>query len=195
MSAATPRLLVFAGSVRTGSYSATLAAIAAKELALLGAEVVHISLADYPMPIYDGDLEAEEGPPEAARHLREQFQQADGVLIVTPEYNAAVPPLLKNAIDWVSRVKGEGRDPFKGPVFAIGSTSPGALGGYRAAMMLRQILALGLSALVLAEQAMVAGAAGAFENDEFKDERQRERLRGTLQALIDQSALRAGHRG
>lgn len=192
-----PRILCFAGSIRTGSYSATLAAIATKELALMGAEPVHISLEDYPLPIYDGDLEAEEGVPEAGKQLLEQLSRADGVFIATPEYNAAVPPLLKNALDWASRAKGEAgaRDPFKGPVFCIGSTSPGAFGGYRAAMMLRQILALGLGALVLAEQAMVPAAHQAFTEDAaFKDERALERLRGTLRTLIDQSALRAGLR-
>ncbi|MDR6953522.1 NAD(P)H-dependent FMN reductase [Ancylobacter sp. 3268] len=199
-----PKILSFAGSIRTGSYSAHLAALAAKELALLGAEPVLISLQDYPLPIYDADLEAEEGVPQAAEQLRDQLALADGVFIATPEYNASVPPLLKNAIDWASRAKGisggsaaggGGHDPFKGPVFAIGSTSPGALGGYRAAMMLRQVLALGLSALVLAEQAMVPAAHQAFTDaGDFKDDRQLERLRGTLRALIDQSALRAGLR-
>ncbi|QIB33829.1 NADPH-dependent FMN reductase [Ancylobacter pratisalsi] len=189
-----PKILTFAGSIRTGSYSASLAALAAKELSLLECEPVLISLADYPMPIYDGDLEAEQGPPEAAKKLRDQMINADGVFISTPEYNAAVPPLLKNAIDWASRVKGEG-DAFRKPVFCIGSTSPGGLGGYRASMMLRQVLALGLGALVLAEQVMVAGAAQAFaENGDLKDERAQERLRATLRTLIEQAALRAGLR-
>lgn len=189
-----PRILTFAGSIRTGSYSAAYAALAAKELALMACEPVLISLADYPLPIYDADLEAADGVPVAAQHLRDQLALADGVFIVTPEYNAGVPPLLKNAIDWASRAKGEG-DPFKKPVFAIGSTSPGALGGYRASMMLRQVLALGLGGLVLAEQAMVAGAGGAFaENGDLKDERAQQRLRTLLSALIEQAALRAGLR-
>ncbi|MCK0207012.1 NAD(P)H-dependent oxidoreductase [Starkeya koreensis] len=189
-----PRIVTFAGSIRTGSFSAALAALAARELALMECEPVLLSLADYPMPIYDGDLEAEEGVPEAARKLRDQLARADGVFLVTPEYNAGLPPLLKNAIDWASRAKGEG-DPFKGPVYAIGSTSPGGLGGYRASMSLRQTLALGLNSLVLAEQVMVAGAAGAFDSDGgFKDGRALERLRAVLTTLIEQAALRAGLR-
>ncbi|QFR34120.1 NADPH-dependent FMN reductase [Ancylobacter sp. TS-1] len=189
-----PRIVTFAGSIRTGSFSASLAALAAKELALMECEPVLLSLADYPMPLYDGDLEAEQGVPEAARKLRDQLARADGVFLVTPEYNAGLPPLLKNAIDWASRAKGEG-DAFKGPVYAIGSTSPGGLGGYRASMMLRQTLALGLNCLVLAEQVMVAGAAGAFDsNGDFKDTRAQERLRAVLSALIEQAALRAGLR-
>lgn len=189
-----PRLLTFAGSIRTGSYSAALAALAARELAQMECEPVLISLADYPLPIYDADLEAAEGVPASAKALRDQLAQADGVFIVTPEYNAGLPSLLKNAIDWASRAKGEG-DPFRKPVFAIGCTSPGALGGYRASMMLRQVLALGLNALVLAEQAMVAGAGSAFtETGDLKDERARERLRALMSALIEQAALRAGLR-
>lgn len=189
------RIVTFAGSIRTGSYSASLAALAARELARLEAEPILLSLADYPMPIYDADLEAEEGVPPAARQLREQLASADGVFIVTPEYNAGVPALLKNAIDWASRVKAEGRDAFKGPVYAIGSTSPGALGGYRASMMLRQTLALGLNVLVLPEQMMVASASRAFdEMGGLKEERQQGQLRTVLTTLIDQAALRAGLR-
>lgn len=190
-----PRIVVFAGSIRTGSYSARLAALAARELALMECEPVLLSLADYPLPIYDADLEAESGVPEPARQLRDQLAGADGVFIATPEYNAGFPPLLKNAIDWASRVRGGEGDAFKGPVYAIGSTSPGGLGGYRASMMLRQTLALGLNVLVLAEQVMVAGAANAFTEDGgFKDERALERLRAVMSTLIEQAALRAGLR-
>lgn len=187
------RIITLAGSTRTGSYSASLAALAAREVTALGAQGLHLSLADYPLPLYDGDLEAGQGVPEPAARLRDKLAQADGVFIVTPEYNAGLPPLLKNAIDWVSRVQGGQGDAFKGPIYAIGSTSPGGLGGYRASMMLRQTLALGLGALVLAEQAMVAGAHTAFDADgALKDERARERLRGLMTTLIEQAALRAG---
>lgn len=190
-----PRIVVFAGSIRTGAYSGRLAALAARELALMECEPVLLSLADYPLPIYDADLEAESGVPEPAKQLRDQLASADGVFIATPEYNAGFPPLLKNAIDWASRVRGGEGDAFKGPVYAIGSTSPGGLGGYRASMMLRQTLALGLNVLVLAEQVMVAGAANAFtEEGGFKDERALERLRAVMSTLIEQAALRAGLR-
>ncbi|MFT0859600.1 NADPH-dependent FMN reductase [Ancylobacter sp. G4_0304] len=190
-----PKIVTFAGSIRTGSYSASLAALAARDMALMNAEPVLLSLADYPMPIYDGDLEAAEGVPAPARQLRDQLASADGVFIVTPEYNAGLPPLLKNALDWVSRVKSTEGDAFKGPVYAIGSSSPGALGGYRAAMMLRQTLALGLGCLVLAEQAMVPGAGQAFDDQGgLKEERSQRQLRAVLTALIDQSALRTGLR-
>lgn len=189
-----PKIVTFAGSIRTGSYSAALAAFAAREIALLEAEPVQLSLADYPMPIYNGDLEAADGVPEPAKKFHAQLAGADGVFIVTPEYNAGVPPLLKNAIDWASRVRGAG-NAFGGPVWAIGSTSNGALGGYRASIQLRQNLANGLSCLVLGEQAMVAGAGSAFdEAGNLKDEKLAERVRGVLRKLIELSALRAGLR-
>ena len=96
-----------------------------------------------------------------------------GVFIASPEYSASVPPLLKNAIDWVSRVRERG-DPtyaaFKGRVFAIASASPGRSGGLRALMALRQILELGCGALVIPEQVAIAQADHAFdEMDEIVD--------------------------
>ncbi|MFK8253643.1 NADPH-dependent FMN reductase [Ancylobacter terrae] len=191
-----PRIVTFAGSIRTGSFSAKLSALAARELPTLGAEAVHLTLADYAMPIYDGDLEAAEGVPEAAKRLHGVLAGAAGVFIVTPEYNAGVPPLLKNAIDWVSRVRDGAGDPYKGPVWAIGATSPGALGGYRASIMLRQTLALGLSCLVLGEQMVVSGAAKAFtEEGGLAEERAQTQLRGVLSVLVAQAKLRAAARG
>ena len=97
------RILVFAGSIRTNALSAKLAALAAKELALAEAQVTHISLADYPLPLYDGDLEQDRGVPENATKLARLIAASQGVFIATPEYNNSLPPLLKNAIDWISR--------------------------------------------------------------------------------------------
>ena len=92
-----PKILVFAGSIRTGSHNARLAALATKELALAGADVTRISLADYPMPIYDGDDEAKSGAPGNARQAQAAMMAAhQGVFIASPEYNASITPLLKN---------------------------------------------------------------------------------------------------
>src|SRR5215210_3337114 len=102
---AQPKILVFAGSIRTGSFNAKLAAVVAKELALAGADVRHISLADFPMPIYDGDAEAAHGAPENAVTLKRLFATQHGIFIASPEYNASVTPLLKNTLDWISRVR------------------------------------------------------------------------------------------
>ncbi len=179
------KILVFAGSIRTGALSRRLAALAARELALADAEPSLISLEDYPMPIYDGDLEARDGAPENAKKLRRMLLAHRGVFIATPEYNASLPPLLKNTLDWISRAKEPASDPFKGRFFAIGSTSNGRLGGYRALIALRQTLELGLGCTVLPEQIAVAEAGQAFdENGGLKDSRQAGFLRAALLRLI-----------
>src|SRR6201991_2858180 len=118
-----PKILVFAGSIRTGSFNARLAALAAKELALSGADVTRISLEDYPLPLYDGDDELNSGVPAHAKNLKAMVAAHRGVFIASPEYNASVTPLLKNAIDWISRVRGRDEPPlaaFKGRAFALG---------------------------------------------------------------------------
>ena len=184
-----PKILVFAGSIRTGSFNARLAANAAKQLALLGAEVTHISLADYPMPIYDGDLESRSGQPENAVRLKRMFTTHGGIFIASPEYNASGTPLLKNTLDWVSRVR-EGREAplaaYKDRVFALGGASNGVYGAMRSLLALRQVLEIGCGALVIPDQIAVPRAADAYdENDELKDEQTMNRLKGVLQRLID----------
>src|SRR5690242_6448710 len=161
-----PKILVLSGSIRTGSHNARLAALAAKELTLLDAEVTLISLLDYPLPLYDADLVRRAGPPDSAVKLMRMIQAHQGVFIARPEYSASVTPLLKNAIDWVSRVREKG-DPtyaaFKRRVFAIASASIGQHGGLRSLIALRQILELGCGALVIPEQVAVPWADVAFD--------------------------------
>ncbi len=169
-----PKILVIPGSLRTGSHNARLAALAAKELALAEAEVTHISLEDYPLPLFDADLAASSGMPQSAVRLKHMLMAHQGVFITSPEYSASVTPLLKNAIDWVSRVR-EGAEPtyaaFRRRVFAMGAASAGPSGGLRSLMALRQILELGCGALVIPEQVSVPRAEQAFDdNDNLKDE-------------------------
>ncbi|MGE0751976.1 MAG: NADPH-dependent FMN reductase [Variibacter sp.] len=188
-----PKILVFSGSVRTGSYNSRLAALAAKELTRADADVTYISLADYPMPIYDGDAEAAGGPPANAVKLKQLFGVHQGVLITTPEYNASLTPLLKNAIDWVSRVR-EGREPpltaYKNRVFGLAAASNGTYGGMRSLMALRHVLELGCGALVVPEQVAVRGAAEAFdEKDELRDERAARAMKGLVQRLVEMARL------
>src|SRR5271168_5416105 len=104
-----PKILVIPGSLRTGSHNARLAALAAKELALAEAEVTRISLEDYTLPLFDADLSSD-GPPQAAVQLKRMLMAHQGVFITSPEYSASVTPLLKNAIDWISRVRDTGED-------------------------------------------------------------------------------------
>jgi chromate reductase, NAD(P)H dehydrogenase (quinone) len=184
-----PKVLVLSGSVRTGSHNSRLAALASKELLLAGADVTRISLVDYPMPIYDGDHEARSGPPENAVKLKRMIMTQQGVFIASPEYNASVTPLLKNAIDWVSRVRERSEEPlaaYKNRVFAIGGASDGALGAMRSLMALRQVLELGCGALVIPDQIAVMRASDAFdEMDNLKDERAARMLKRVAQRLTD----------
>jgi NAD(P)H-dependent FMN reductase len=188
---AEPKLLILPGSIRTGSYNARLAALAAKELALIDTEVTRLSLADYPMPIYDGDLEIDSGPPKNALKLKQQISRHHGVLLVSPEYNASVTPLLKNAIDWVSRVRERGDPPlaaYKNRAFAICGASPGRFGAMRSIMAMRQVLEVGCGALVIPEYVAVAQAAQAFDDrDELRDGNLADQLRNVLRRLVEQA--------
>jgi chromate reductase len=184
-----PKILVFAGSIRTASFNGRLASLAAKELALLNTDVTRISLLDYPLPLYHGDLEAEQGPPVNAVKLKRMFGIHHGVFIASPEYNASITPLLKNTLDWVSRVREPPEPPlsaYRQRVFALGAASNGTYGGYRSLMALRQVLELGCGAMVLPEQIAVNEASTAFdEKDNLREERQAQRLRSVLGQLVE----------
>jgi NAD(P)H-dependent FMN reductase len=183
-----PKILVIPGSLRTGSHNARLAALAAKELTLLDAEVTRISLEDYELPLFDSDL-AGSALPVAAVKLKQALAAHRGVFITSPEYSASVTPLLKNAIDWISRVRERGEPSyaaFKGRVFALGSATSGGGGGVRSLMALRQILELGCGALVIPEQVSVARAELAFDdNDNLKDEALAGTLRTAMRRLVE----------
>ncbi|KQY97856.1 NADPH-dependent FMN reductase [Pseudolabrys sp. Root1462] len=161
-----PKILILAGSTRTGSNNVRLAALAVKELTLLDVDVTRISLQDYPLPLYDPDLEARSGPPASAVKLKQMMMAHHGVFIASPEYTGSVTPLLKNAIDWVSRVRERG-DPlcaaFRNRIFAIASVSPESSGGLYALLALRQILEIGCGAPVVPEQLAIAGADEIFD--------------------------------
>jgi NAD(P)H-dependent FMN reductase len=181
------------GSIRTGSHNTRLAALAAKELTLLDAEVTRISLQDYPLPLYDADHDADMGQPANAIKLKQMIAAHHGVFIASPEYSASITPLLKNALDWVSRVRERG-DPtyaaYKGRVFAIGSASPGRLGGVRSLMALRQVLELGCGALVIPEQVAIPLAEQAFDDmDNIADIGIANLLRAQLARLVDMARI------
>src|ERR1700682_4955886 len=137
------KVLVIPGSLRSGSLNAKLAAVAAHEFVQIGAEVTRISLSDFPLPIYDGDLQAKSGVPKHAVNLKRMIGAHHGVLIVTPEYNSSVPALVKNTIDWVTRVQDaheSRRQVFRERAFAIAAASESRLGGTRSLAALRLIL-------------------------------------------------------
>jgi chromate reductase len=184
-----PKVLVVPGSLRSGSHNVRLAALVAKELALAGAEVNRVSLADYPMPIYDADLAREKGPPLNAVKLKRYMSAHHGVFIASPEYNASIPPLLKNAIDWVSDVREPGEPhlaAYQNRVFALGAASPRRFGGVQSLLALRQILAVGCGALVIPDQINIARADTAFDDmDQLKDAQSAAQLKNVVRRLMD----------
>ena len=138
-----PKFLFFAGSARKASTNKQLAALAARIAKTKGADVTFIDLKDFEMPLYDGDLEAVASLPEAARRLKQLFIEHDGIFIASPEYNSSISPLLKNALDWISRPHMQDERhlaAYVGKVVAIGSVAPGALGGLRGLVPLRMML-------------------------------------------------------
>ena len=182
------KILVIPGSLRTGSLNAKLAATIAAELAQAGADVTRISLADFPMPIYDGDLQAKSGVPKTAHNLKRMMASHHGVLIVTPEYNASIPSLLKNAIDWVSRIQDphEARGQvFRDRAFAIAAASGGRLGGARALMALRLILTA-CQAHVIPNQLSLPFAPEAYDDmDRLKHPADIEAQKALVRQLIE----------
>ena len=184
------KILVIPGSLRSGSLNAKLAAVAAHALAQEGAEITRISLGDFPLPIYDGDLQAKSGVPKHAVNLKRMMAAHHGVLIVTPEYNSSVPALVKNTIDWVSRVQDvhETRGQvFRERVFAIASASGGRLGGARALAALRLILSA-CHAQVIPNQFALSFAEHAYDDmDHLKHPADIEAMRAMVRQLIDVS--------
>ncbi len=177
------KILVFAGSIRAGSYNEKLAALVAKTLEARAIDVTHLSLKDYEMPFYNGDLESKGGVPDNAKKLAKLFDAQQGIFIASPEYNASFTPLLKNTIDWISRVKDDTK-PFS-KIFALGGASPGSFGGYRSLIQLRQCLELGLGALVIPEMVSIRSAQDAFdEKDGLKDEVLNKQLDKCLSAFL-----------
>jgi chromate reductase, NAD(P)H dehydrogenase (quinone) len=161
-----PRILAFAGSTRRESFNKKVVAIAAQGAREAGAEVTLIDLKDFPLPLFDQDLETEQGMPENGKKLKKLFIDHDGLLIASPEYKSSFPAVLKNAIDWVSRpAPGEpSLAAFRGKVATLMSASPGALGGLRGLVHVRSILG-NLGVIVLPDQIALAKAHEAFQPD------------------------------
>lgn len=161
-----PRILAFAGSLRTDSYNKQLVKIAAEGARKAGADAEFIDLRDFALPVFDEDLEKKDGPPAGATRLKQLMKEADGFLISSPEYNSSVSAALKNAIDWASR-PAQGEKPlaaFAGKSAVIMAASPGALGGLRGLVHLRAILG-NISVIVLPEQRAISAAHEAFSSD------------------------------
>jgi len=120
------KILALSGSSRRDSLNSRLLRAAAAMLEEAGAEVTLADLAEYEMPLYNGDLENRDGPPENQACLKALFRDHAGLLIAAPEYNSSITPLLKNTIDWVSRPTpgDDGPSPYRGKIAALLAASP-----------------------------------------------------------------------
>ena len=187
-----PKILILAGSTRTGSLNQQLADAYVAELATRDCEITRITLADFPLPIINEDLEAEKGIPENAEKLARLFDAHDAIVIVGPEYNGSLTPLLKNTIDWVSRLIPESKGPwkpFKGKICAIASASAGVFGGISSITHLRQILTR-LGMLVISEQFALGNADTAFDDmGRLSRERDRPLFKEACASLIEKATL------
>jgi len=161
-----PKLLAFAGATRSESWNKKLIRVAVRAAEQAGAEVTLIDLRDYAMPLYDGDLERDEGLPPRARVLKALMVANEAFLLSCPEYNSSISGVLKNAIDWISRPQPEETRyvAFKGKVAGLLAASPGNLGGIRGLLTVRQVLSH-LGVVVLPTQFALAHAASAFRED------------------------------
>jgi NAD(P)H-dependent FMN reductase len=188
------RILAFAGSARRDSFNKKLVALAAAKARNLGAEVTLVDLADYPIPLYDGDLESTDGLPDNALRLRQLMLEHDALLISCPEYNGSITPLLKNTIDWTSRPSdGIGQTAaYQGKVGCLLSASPGGLGGMRGLVHVRAILS-GIGVLVIPGDVSVGGAFKAFAEDgSLADEKIDGRLNKAIEALVTTTSALKG---
>lgn len=183
-----PKIIALAGSMRKDSFNKKLIKIATDAAKEAGATVTLIDLNDFPLPLYHGDAEAENGLPENAKRLKKLFMEQDGLLISSPEYNSSVSGVLKNAIDWISRPEKE--DPFylcayKGKMAALMSASPGALGGLRGLVPLRALLE-NMGTHVLPDQVTVATADQAFDTaGRLKDPKKEAAVKNLAKQLTD----------
>lgn len=181
------KILAFSGSARGESLNRKLLAVSAEGARAAGAEVTIVNLNDFPMPIYDGDLEEAEGIPGKALEFRELMKQSDGFLIASPEYNSSFSALLKNTIDWASRPHANEKplECFRGKAAGLVAASPGYFGGYRGLQQVRYVLG-NIGVIVLPDMFSLPKAHEAFNDDgSMKDSRQAEQAGGIGRALAE----------
>ncbi len=184
------KLLFFAGSKRETSLNKRLAKAASIKAEEFGAEVTFIDLKDFNIPIYCGDLENNEGLPEAVSRLAELVKDHDGVFIASPEYNSSLSPLLKNTLDWVSRIRSDETPPRtpwqEAKVFAIGGTSMGLMGGLRGIQLLSALLINGYQVNVLPQTVAVGkGHEVLSEDGSLSNPQSEAMLIGAMKAFVE----------
>ena len=181
------KILAFSGSTRRNSYNQAVVECAAQAAKDAGAEVTVINLADYAMPIFNEDEEAEYGIPERAQAFKQLMIEHDGILIASPEYNSSYPAVLKNAIDWASRKAGD--EPvlaaYKQKVVGLMAASPGALGGMRVLVVLRMLMQ-NLSCIVAPAQVAVGNVADKLdESGAISDEKTKKQLANLAKQVVE----------
>lgn len=174
-------VLVFSASLRAGSLNTRLAGLAADAIERHAATVDRASMRDFDGPSYDGDLEAQSGMPPGPQALRERLEAADAFVIASPEYNASMPGVLKNAIDWVSRARPQ---PFNERHALLLSASPSMVGGNRGLWSLRIPLEH-LGARVYPDMFSLAQAHQALDASGIVDERLGRRFDDTIANFLD----------
>lgn len=183
------KILAFAGSARIESFNKKLVKVAAEGAKVAGAEVTYADLLDYPMPLFNEDLEAREGLPDSVLQFKGLLKSNQGFLIACPEYNGSITPLLKNAIDWASRPE-PGEVPlsltcFRGKIAALLAASPGGLGGMRGLIHVRAILE-GIGVTVIPDQKAIPGAYQAFdEQGRLTNEKETAAVHSIAQKLVE----------
>jgi NAD(P)H-dependent FMN reductase len=183
-----PKIVAFAGSLRTGSYNKKLVALAADAARAAGAEVTVVDLRDLALPVFDGDIEDATGLPEGAKKFKALLRASDGFLIAAPEYNSSITAALKNAIDWASRSETDDEPSlvaFRGKTAALMAASPGALGGLRGLVTVRSILS-NIGVYVHPDHVAIAVAHEAFdEAGKLKDERKAKQIASLARHLVE----------
>jgi len=173
-----PAILAIAGSARVESFNRKLLALAVQSGRSAGLDIDHVELADYPIPIFNEDLEAEHGQDPNATRLRRKLEASDGLMLACPEYNGSLTPLLKNVIDWLSRSEtgGPGVEVYRGKTALLIGASPGRLGASRAMAHLDTVLD-GIGVNVMPGRFSVPGAGKAFDaSGQLVDEENRKQL-------------------
>lgn len=180
------KYLFLAGSSRQSSVNKSLAIAACEIASSLGVDAEFVDLADYEMPIYNGDYEAAHSLPDAAIRLKEKFIGCRGFLIASPEYNGSFSSVLKNTIDWMSRKHTDdepGMQAYRGKTAAVVAASPGGLGGLRGLVPLRMLLG-NIGVTVVPDQLAVGSIHQKLTDGIVTDEETLTALKGVVSALI-----------
>ncbi|KZY39875.1 MULTISPECIES: NADPH-dependent FMN reductase [unclassified Oleiphilus] len=181
-------LITFSGSLRSNSYNQKVAKQAQQIALELGYDAININLADYPLPLFNEDIENTETP-ASLNDLRRIFSSPTSILIASPEYNGSFSAALKNTLDWLSRPDNSDSNVYQPPfnrfTVALTAASPGSLGGLRGLGQLREVMT-NLGSLVIPQQLAIGAAYEAFnEEGKLVNQETVDRLTGLVKTLLE----------